>query len=217
MKSSVGHRLLLLAVGASLVFTGCVAEADMDAGDGSIDVKGAVAESIGDAEDGLGAAEQGLGASGEETAPAAPGVDFLFVVECDPPYSNGSEYTYDDTNPALKYTGTWKAETPGRRLFLGTQHITNVGGSTVSFTLPRSPYQFAYGFTKMRNAGKAAVYFNNQYVTTIDMYAPSTTENCGLWMYGGVPSGTLMVKALNQKNPASTGTYINVDYVYFEP
>jgi hypothetical protein len=147
-----------------------------------------------------------------------PLVDFLYVEDCNPPLSIGNEYTYDDTQlPVVKYAGTWKAETPGRGLYLGTQHITNVGGSTVSFTLPAPSYQFAFGFTKMRNAGKAAVYFNGEYVTTIDMYAPTTTENCVLQLYWSVPSGTLTVKALNQRNSASTGTYINIDYIYYEP
>lgn len=143
-------------------------------------------------------------------------IGFDYLVECGPPLGIGNEYTYDDTNPAMKYAGTWKAETPGRGLYLGTQHITNVGGSTVSFTMPTFPYQFAFGFTMMRNAGKAAVYFNNEFVTTIDMYAPTTTENCVLWLYGGVPAGTVMIKALNQKRAESSGTYINVDFIYFE-
>jgi hypothetical protein len=143
-------------------------------------------------------------------------IGFDYVVECGPPLGIGNEYTYDDTNPAMKYAGTWKAETPGRGLYLGTQHITNIGGSTVSFTMPTFPYTLAFGFTMMRNAGKAGVYYNGEFVTTLDMYAPTTTENCVLWLYGGVPAGTLMIKALNQKRPESSGTYINIDYIYYE-
>ncbi|WP_434041134.1 RICIN domain-containing protein [Sorangium cellulosum] len=52
MKSIVGHRLLLLAIGASLIFTGCVVEADVES-DGLNDADGAEAESIGDADEAL--------------------------------------------------------------------------------------------------------------------------------------------------------------------
>jgi hypothetical protein len=147
-----------------------------------------------------------------------PPIDFEHIVECDPPLFLGDPYTIDDQDTTrLRYSGRWKHEVPGRGLYRGTQHITNEGGSTVSYNLPSAPYQFAFGFTKMRNAGKAAVYFNNQYVTTIDMYAPVTDYNCVLWLYWGVPKGTFTVKALNQRNPVSSGTYVNIDYIHFEP
>ncbi len=150
--------------------------------------------------------------------PVPPPIDFEHIVECDPPLFFGGPYTIDDTDTArLRYTGKWKYEVPGRGLYRGTQHITNEGGSTVSYDLPSAPYEFAFGFTKMRNGGKAAVYFNNQYVTTIDMYAPVTDDNCALRLYWGVPKGTFTVKALNQRNPASSGTYANIDYIHFEP
>ncbi len=130
----------------------------------------------------------------------------------------GPPYTVDDMETSrIAYKGFWKTETPMKGQYMGTHHITNVGGSTASFVLPSSPYVFALGYTKMRNSGKAAIYYNNQYVTTIDMYAPSDQYNCAMVFYPGtVPAGTFTVKALNQKNPASGGTYINVDYFHFE-
>lgn len=161
----------------------------------------------------------GLGSPAQAAAPAAPSAhgDFLYHVECDPPLWL-DPYAIDDTDTArVKYREPWKLETPGRELYKGTQHITNWGGATVSFALPSAPYMFAFGFTKMRNAGKAAIYFDNRPITTIDMYAPVTDYNCALFLYGGVPQGTFMVKVLNQQSPSSSGTYVNIDYIYFEP
>jgi hypothetical protein len=142
---------------------------------------------------------------------------FEFIQECDPPLGLYPPATIDDTNYSrLAYYRDWKAEKPQQGQYLGTQHITNYGGATVSFTLPQGPYQFAFGYTKMRNAGKAAIYYNGAYVTTIDMYAPTTQTNCTLILYGGVPAGTFMVKVLNQRNPLSTGSYVNIDYIHYE-
>lgn len=122
----------------------------------------------------------------------------------------------DDTSPSLAYAGTWKAETPGLGLYQGTQHITNSGGSTASHTFTTNghyPSIVSYGYRKMRNAGKAAVYWDGQPFTTISLYAPDNVYHCELVFYD-MPAGThtLMVKVLNQQEPASGGTYVNVDF-----
>lgn len=142
--------------------------------------------------------------------------DFEIYHECDSPFVYlHPDDTLDDTNyTKIKYTQFWKSETPGQGLWLGTQHITNYGGATVSYTLPNPTYQFVFGYTKMRNAGKAAVYLNDVYVTTIDMYAPVTDYNCALILHASVPAGKFTVKVLNQKNPLSGGTYVNIDYIH---
>lgn len=147
---------------------------------------------------------------------AAETSDLLYdsYVQCDPLWSPA--YNVDDTDPAISYTGAWKFETPWQGQYHGTHHITNIGGSTASFVAPRSPYQFALGFTKMRNAGLAGIYYNNQLVRELDMYAPVTEARCALIFDSPLPPGKLTVKAVNRKNPASSGTYVNVDYVHYE-
>ncbi|XSG77534.1 hypothetical protein ACP8Y2_11070 [Herpetosiphon llansteffanensis] len=143
--------------------------------------------------------------------------DYLWNFGCGWDTEN-SVYNVDDTSSLLTYSGTWKAETPGRQLYLGTQHITNSGGAYVSYTMDPPPYIGLYiYYTKMRNAGLADVYYNDVYVTTIDMYGPETESGCFLSIYGGLPVGTVKVKAVNRKNPLSTGTYVNIDYFNAEP
>ncbi len=143
--------------------------------------------------------------------------DFEVQVECRLPIGVWSPDTVDDTNlTKIKYNKPWTAQTPGQGQYLGTQHITNYGGATASFVLPTAPYVFAFGYTKMRNAGIADVYFNNVLIKTIDMYAPANEYHCLVVLYGGVPAGTFMVKAVNRRNPASQGTYVNVDYIHYE-
>ena len=126
-----------------------------------------------------------------------------------------SVYT-DDTNPGAVYSAPWKAETPGLGLYQGTQHITNIGGYTVSHTFSTpgtGPSTISYGYRKMRNAGKAAIYWDGQYFSTISLYAPDNVYRCEFTFYD-MPPGvhTVMVKVLNQREPASGGTYVNADY-----
>ena len=146
------------------------------------------------------------------TTPApASSLSFSYV-DCDPLWS--PMWNIDDTSPLVAYTGSWKKETPNAGQFQGTQHITNVGGSKASYALRTTPYQFAIGFTAMRNSGIAAVYHDNQLVTEVDMYSPITDYNCALVFDGYAPPGTYTVKALNRRNPRSGGTYVNVDYFH---
>ena len=142
----------------------------------------------------------------------------MHELECDPIIERKPPETVDDTDTSrIEYRGFWKTEKPMRGQYMGTQHITNVGGSTASFAMPWAPWSFVFGYTKMRNAGKAALYYNNQWFKTIDMYAPTTQYNCAVvfWHWGAGP-GTFTVKALNQKRPESGGTYVNVDYFHYE-
>lgn len=130
-------------------------------------------------------------------------------------YDSRSVFT-DDTSLNAVYSAPWKAETPGLGLYLGTQHITNAGGYKVSHTFSTpgtGPSTISYGYRLMRNAGKAAIYWDGQYFTTISLYAPDNVYRCEL-VLGDMDPGvhTLMVKVLNQKDPASGGTYVNLDY-----
>jgi hypothetical protein len=122
----------------------------------------------------------------------------------------------DDTSPQAVYSAPWKAETPGLGLYQGTQHITNIGGYKVSHTFSTSVWDrtlLSYGYRKMRSAGKAAIYWDDQYFATVSLYAPDNVYYCELVFYD-IPQGvhTVMVKVLNQREPASGGTYVNLDY-----
>lgn len=140
----------------------------------------------------------------------------LAFTECDGSINDSESSFVDDTSPILTYSSPWKAETPGLGLYQGTQHITHVGGNKVSHTF-NTPggwsSTISYGYRKMRNAGKAAIYWDGQYFGTISLYNPDNVYHCELTFHD-MPSGvhTVMVKVLNQKEPASSGTYVNIDY-----
>jgi len=59
----------------------------------------------------------------------------------------------------------------------------------------------------------AEIYWDGQYFSTISLYAPDNEYRYEFTFYD-MPAGvhTVMVKVLNQKEPASGGTYVNLDY-----
>jgi len=140
----------------------------------------------------------------------------IAFTECGGTPDDGASVFTDDTSTEAVYSAAWKAETPGLGLYQGTQHITNIGGYKVSHTFSTpgtSPSTFSYGYRKMRNAGKAAIYWDGQYFSTVSLYAPDNVYHCEFTFYD-MPQGvhTVMVKVLNQREPASGGTYVNLDY-----
>ncbi|WP_437944076.1 RICIN domain-containing protein [Sorangium sp. So ce281] len=122
VKSIVGRRFLLLVVGASLVATGCAVAADTEAGDPSEDEDGAVAESIGDADEALeivdgsgstgGAAVEDTGSSSAFSlvsmmhgrcldAPQAVDGTHVFMWDCIPGNAN-QRWSYNATTGELR-------------------------------------------------------------------------------------------------------------------
>ena len=159
--------------------------------------------------------ERRLERSAGESAAAL--TEFPFVImKCNGSLNDSLSTYTDDTSPGAVYSSPWKAETPGLGLYLGTQHITNIGGYTVSHTF-NTPGNWestiAYGYRQMRNAGKAAIYWDGQYFGTISLYAPDNVYRCEFRCSDMTPGvHTLMVKVLNQREAASGGTYVNLDY-----
>jgi hypothetical protein len=140
----------------------------------------------------------------------------LIFTECEGGVNDSQSSFVDDTSPAVVYSSPWKAETPGLGLYQGTQHITNIGGYKVSHTF-NTPggwsSTISYGYRKMKNAGKAAIYYDGQPIGTISLYAPANVYHCEFSLHDMSPGvHTVMVKVLNQKESVSGGTYVNVDY-----
>ncbi|WP_438034923.1 hypothetical protein [Sorangium sp. So ce204] len=160
--------------------------------------------------------ERGL----SEAAEGSDGADLTWLplafTECNGSVNDSESTFVDDTSSDVVYSSPWKAETPGLGLHMGTQHITNIGGNKVSHTFNTTggwSSTITYGYRKMRNAGKAASYWDGQYLGTISLYDPGNVYHCELTLHD-MPSGvhTVMVKVLNQKEPVSGGTYVNVYY-----
>jgi cell wall-associated NlpC family hydrolase len=92
---------------------------------------------------------------------------------------------------SLLYTGT-----------VGSTFTIHFAGSRVAWIGPR--------FT---NYGRAAIYLDGIYQTTVSQYGPSAVHRQVIWSAEGLSAGrhTLTIKVLGQKDAVSRGTVIAVD------
>ncbi len=125
-------------------------------------------------------------------------------------------YTYDDTDPALDYTGSWshvsdQSYTTGD--YDQTESFSDTAGDSLSVTFTGTGVQWIA--PDASNHGIADVYLDGTQVATVDGYAPSTEFQQVLYSVSGLTdtSHTLKIVVSGQKNPASAGTYVSVDAI----
>ncbi|KPL90625.1 hypothetical protein [Herpetosiphon geysericola] len=144
----------------------------------------------------------------------------LMDIQCDSPslWLGNTDYMIDDTNPAVKYTGVWKAESghPLANAYNGTQHVSMGGGYTVSYTAVTSPYKFAMGYVMRPDAGKVSVFYEGQLLGIIDAYSPTLERDCTVEFYWGPGPGKYEFRTMAAHNPLSTSSRFFFDFVYFE-
>jgi hypothetical protein len=141
-----------------------------------------------------------------------------------PAVSAASPILYDDSHPWVSYSGTWTANSGVTGAIYGTQHLTDVAGSSAFIGCQTTPYQsayFTYYFTTAYNRGKARIQvmedsaFLPIYDQVIDLYAPGVNRQQSVTVhipYGG-NSYTVWISAEGTKNPASVNTFIDIDAV----
>ena len=116
---------------------------------------------------------------------------------------------YDDSNPAVQYTGTWSSGA-----YVGADggdlHWTATTSNAVSLTFNGTAVSW-YGL-KASNRGYAGVYIDNTLVATVDEYAAANNLSV-LYSTSGLSAGSHTIKILNTgtKDASSSGTYIDLD------
>ena len=125
-------------------------------------------------------------------------------------------YTYDDTNPALDYTGNWshvsnQSYTGGD--YEKTESFSDTTGDSVSVTFTGTAVQWIA--PNASNHGIADVYLDGNQVATVDGYSPGSEFQQVLYSVSGLTdtSHTLKIVVSGQKNPASGGTYVSIDAI----
>lgn len=126
----------------------------------------------------------------------------------------GSSYTYDDTNPALQYTGTWshvanQSYTAGD--YLNTESFSNTTGDSV--TVPFTGTAVQWIGPKASNHGTADVYLDGVKKATVDTYGSGA--QVVFYSATGLAAGphTLKIVVTGLKNTASNGTFVSVDAI----
>jgi beta-galactosidase GanA len=125
-------------------------------------------------------------------------------------------YTYDDTSPALVYTGNWshvsnQSYTGGD--YDNTESFSDTPGDSMSVTFTGTAVQWIAPTSG--NHGIADVSLDGKQVATVDGYSPGTNFQQVEYSVSGLAdtSHTLTIEVSGQKNPASSGTYVSIDAI----
>jgi hypothetical protein len=116
--------------------------------------------------------------------------------------------TYDDTDPAWRYSSGWSVYTGGGP-YNNTMHYTNALDSYAEFTFAGS--QFALTFTKYTNRGSIEVYIDGVYEDTIDANGALAWQSS--WTSRDLGDGTYTVRFVH----ASGGDYVDIDAIQILP
>jgi beta-galactosidase GanA len=127
-------------------------------------------------------------------------------------------YTYDDTDPALVYTGDWTHAGPSSGYTNGdydsTESWSTETGDSMTVTFTGTAVQWIG--PKNTNGGIADVYIDGNQVATVDTYSPAgKLFQQVLYSTTGLPAGshTLTITVSGQKNPASSADTVVIDAI----
>ena len=126
-------------------------------------------------------------------------------------------YTYDDTSPALSYSGAWSQAGPGTAYYWDygqTESSSAQAGASVSATFNGTTVQWIG--SQNTNGGIADVYIDGTLAGSVDTYTPAGKQyQQMLFSKTGLAAGshTLQIVVTGQKNAASSGTSITLDAV----
>jgi beta-galactosidase GanA len=125
-------------------------------------------------------------------------------------------YTFDDTDPALTYTGAWthaanQSFTAGD--FRNTESFSSVAGASVSASFTGSSVRWVSSLDA--NHGVADVFLDGAKVATVDTFGSPKQFQQVLYAADDLAPGqhTLTVTATGTRNPAASGTFVVVDAI----
>ncbi|NMO18913.1 hypothetical protein HPC49_15035 [Pyxidicoccus fallax] len=122
---------------------------------------------------------------------------------------------YDDTHPNWIYSTGWSPVSGGvySGAYNGTLHLTQTPGSVASFTCNTAGFDIY--ISTASNRGKFQLFINGQSYGIYDAYSPTTVRQVPLFYGYFIPYGTytFTIKTLNEKNPASTGYFVDIDAI----
>jgi beta-galactosidase GanA len=127
-------------------------------------------------------------------------------------------YTYDDTNSALQYSGTWTHAGPSAGYTSGdydqTESFSTQAGASMSVQFTGTAVQWIG--PKDTNGGIADVYLDGTQVATVDTYSPAgKLFQQVLFSKTGLSAGThtLKIVVTGTENPASSADTVVIDAI----
>jgi YD repeat-containing protein len=122
----------------------------------------------------------------------------------------GVQQTYfEEDDPAIVYTGIWNTYTCAS-CSGGALKYSDQTGAKADFSFNGTGIKWIV--TKAEMMGKANVYLDGAYGGLVDLYSPTPQFQVTLQKTGLTPgTHTLTIEVSGQKNPSSTGYYIDID------
>ncbi len=127
-------------------------------------------------------------------------------------------YTYDDTNPALDYSGTWTHAGPSAGYTSGdynqTESWSTQAGASATVDFTGTAVQWIG--PKNTNGGIADVYLDGSLLATVDTYSPAgKLFQQVLFSKTGLTAGshTLQIVVTGTQNPASSASTVVIDAI----
>ena len=120
----------------------------------------------------------------------------------------------DDRDPHITYSGTWNSAS-ATAYYLSTARWTNSAGSAGQYTFTGPGIQWIG--PKGPDHGKADVYIDGAFDTTVDLYAAGRADQAIVYTKNGLSASThtLQVVARSDKNAASTNTFVEIDAITY--
>jgi hypothetical protein len=124
----------------------------------------------------------------------------------------GSAQTASIDGPAFTYAGTWGQANGVSDMFGGTANWSSTTGSTA--VLQFTGTSVALHAVKDVDQGILAVHVDGSAETQVDDYAATRNASGTVWTSGTLPAGnhTMTVRVTGNRNPASAGNVVAVDY-----
>lgn len=158
-----------------------------------------------------------------DTTSLATGLYRVYAIDGDGVVSNGSAIIrihaaneIDDTDARVSYGGTW-THMEGATYFLSSMKRTGVDNAYVDITFNGSGVKL---FGSMANSyGKAKIYVDGLYQTTVDNYRTSTLHQQEFFDTGVLTPGehTVRIEVIRERTSPSVGYYISFDYAVITP
>ena len=112
--------------------------------------------------------------------------------------------------PAVAYAGTWANESPSGASG-GSVRSASAAGAKATFTFTGQAVSWVAQMGP--NRGKAAVFLDGTRVSTVDLYSARARTRRMVFAaaLGSEGTHTLQIRVLGTRNPASTGTKVDID------
>ena len=117
--------------------------------------------------------------------------------------------TYDDSDPAIVYKGSWVHDNGWTQAHARTISFSNSPGSEIRFVFQGSSLTYVY--TKALNRGIADVVIDGVRRAALDLYSPKAEWQSRTNYKLGTGRHLAVITLLPQKNPKSSDHCIDVD------